>query len=509
MLRTACSRISTGLSVLMIFSTSRVGAQNPSGPLSRKLTPAQAGDLLIRRNLAVLAARYNLDIFRARRVAAALKPSATIVFRATQFIISQTGRACLVAILILPFMRSAVSAQTTYTWQEVKDKFEAANPTLNAARLNIDESRANEVTAYLRPNPILNFSTDGTQLTPMNGTWTPFAGTQKSSGVSYLLERRGKRELRRESARELTAISESTYADQERSLLFNLRNAFIQVLRAKAVLQNARDNLNYWDRELELNRRRLNAGDIARLDLNRLELQRVQFESDFETAAVNLRTSKIQLLTLLNDRTPIDRLDVIGTYDFSDLIMPLDEYRNIALSTRPDLKAASQAVELARRNHRLAIANGSSDPTFSTWWTRNPSFNNPNDLNAIGGSVIIPLRIFDKNQGERERTRIEIGRNEQLRDAAEASVLSDVDSAYWALIQALNLLKPYKTKYLSLAADNRNRVSIAYQNGGASLLDFLDAEKADRDTRLAYLNLIGSYLTAAAQLNMAVGREVM
>src|SRR5262249_61117706 len=109
-----------------------------------------------------------------------------------QFIMSQRSCACLVAILILPFMRGAVSAQTTYTWQEVKDKFETANPTLNAARLIIYESRANEVTAYLRPNPILNFTTDGTQLTPMNGTWTPFAGTQKSSGISYLLERRGK-----------------------------------------------------------------------------------------------------------------------------------------------------------------------------------------------------------------------------------------------------------------------------------------------------------------------------
>jgi outer membrane protein, heavy metal efflux system len=70
-------------------------------------------------------------------------------------------------------------------------------------------------------------------------------------------------------------------------------------------------------------------------------------------------------------------------------------------------------------------------------------------------------------------------------------------------------LKPYKTKYLPLAEDNRNRISISFQNGGASLLDFLDAEKAYRDTRLTYLNLIGSYLIAAAQMNMAVGREVL
>ena len=96
-----------------------------------------------------------------------------------------------------------------------------------------------------------------------------------------------------------------------------------------------------------------------------------------------------------------------------------------------------------------------------------------------------------------------------MREASEAGVLSDVDSAYWTLIQNINLLKPYKTKYLPLAEDNRNRISISFQNGGASLLDFLDAEKAYRDTRLAYLNLIGSYLTTGSQMNMAVGREIL
>ncbi|HYM06045.1 MAG TPA: TolC family protein [Terriglobales bacterium] len=401
-------------------------------------------------------------------------------------------------------------AQKAFTWQEIKDRFEAANPTLKAAQLGIDESRAAQITAYLRPNPDFTEATDGTQITRSpEGIWRPFAGTQFTSSISYLHERQHKRELRRDSTRQATAVSESTYLDQERSLLFNLRNAFVQLLQAKAVLQNAKENLDYWDRELAVNRRRFNAGDLALVDLNRLELQRVQFEADFETATVNLRTAKIQLLTLLNDRTPIDRFDVAGQYDFSEQLLPLEEYRNIALAARPDLKAALQAVELAKINHQLAIANGSTDPTFSTWWTQNPSFNNPFDNNTLGASFSIPLRIFDRNQGEKERTQIDIGRNERLREATQALVFSDVDSAYWTLIQALNLLKPYKAKYLPLAEDNRNRISISFQNGGASLLDFLDAEKAYRDTRLAYLNLIGSYLTAAGQMNMAAGREVV
>ena len=404
---------------------------------------------------------------------------------------------------------ATLPAQTALTWQQIQDKFRSANPTLKAAQLNIDESRAAEVTAYLRPNPDLTVSTDGTQLSRYEGVWRPFAGTQYGPAISYLHERQHKRELRRDQAKESTAVADSTYLDQERGLVFNLRSAFVQTLQAKAVQENAKENLTYWDRELEVNRTRFNAGDLAQVDLDRLELQRVQFESDFETAVVNLRTAKIQLLMLLNDRTPIEQFDVSGPFDFTAELMPQQEFRNFALEARPDLKAAVQNVELAKITYQLAVANGSTDPTFSTWVTHNPSFNNPYDNNTLGASVSIPLRIFDRNQGQKELTKIDIGRNERLRDAAEAQVYNDVDSAYVTLVSAVNLLRPYKSKYLELASAVRDRMSFSYKNGGASLLDYLDAEKADRDTRLAYLNLIGSYLTAAAQMNMAVGREVL
>lgn len=400
-------------------------------------------------------------------------------------------------------------AQTALTWQQVKERFEGANPTLKAAQLNIDESRAAEITAYLRPNPDFTLTADGFQVSRNLGVWRPLSGVVETPGVSYLHERRNKRELRRDSARENTAVAESTYSDQERSLLFNLRSAFVGVLQAKAILQNAKDNLDYWDREMGVYRRRFEAGDLALTDLNRLVLERAQFESDFENATVSLRTGKIQLLTLLNDRTSIERFDVTGPFEFGDRLSPLEQYRDTALEVRPDLKAAVQSVELAQINHQLAISNGSTDPTFSLWYSHNPSFANSFANETVGGSISIPLRIFDRNQGEKARTQIDIGRNERLLEAARAGVFSDVDSAYWTLIQALNLLRPYKAKYLPLAEDNRNRISISYQNGGASLLDFLDAEKAFRDTRLAYLNLIGSYLTAGAQMNMAVGREVV
>jgi cobalt-zinc-cadmium efflux system outer membrane protein len=414
-----------------------------------------------------------------------------------------------IAILVTTLLPATAFAQTAFTWQQIQEKFVAGNPTLKAAKLNIDESRAAEITAFLRPNPDFNLGVDGVQVSRNEGIWRPLSGVVETPGISYLHERRHKRELRRDQAKESTTIAESTYLDEERSLMFSLRSAFVQTLQAKAVLQNAKENLEYWDRELNANRQRFNAGDLAQVDLDRLELQRVQFESDFETAMVNLRTAKIQLLTLLNERTPIEHFDVSGTFDFSEGLKPLEEFRSMALEARPDLKIAVQNVELAKITYRLAVANGSTDPTFSVWYSHNSSFANPFANQTMGGSVDIPLRIFDRNQGEKARTKIDIGRNERLRDAAEAQIFSDIDSAYWTLIQAGNLLRPYKARYLKLANETRDRISFSYQNGGSSLLDYLDAEKSARDTRLAYLNLIGSYLTAAAQMNMAVGREVL
>jgi len=410
---------------------------------------------------------------------------------------------------LLPVAVHAQTAMAALTWEQVKAKFEATNPTLKANQANIDESKAEEVTAFLRPNPQVSLAADGTQITPIDGILQPTKGTTITPGVSYLHERQHKRELRLDSQKETTAVAQSTYTDQERGLIFNLRSAFVQLLQSKAVLENARQNLTYWDRELDVNRARLDAGDLAAVDFNRLMLQRVQFESDYETAMVGVRTSKIQLLTLMNDRTPIEQFDVAGPFDFSEQLMPLEDFRNIALAMRPDLKAAIQSVELAKINHKLAISQGSVDPTFSAWYTHNGSWNNPEALNTLGVSVSIPLRIFDRNQGEKLRTQLDIGRNEQLQAATEAGVFSDVDSAYWTLIQNVNLLKPYKATYLALAADVRDRTTFSFQNGGASLLDFLDAEKSYRDTQQAYLNLIGSCLTAAAQMNMAVGQEVL
>jgi len=403
----------------------------------------------------------------------------------------------------------SAAAQQSLTWDQIKARFEADNPTLKADQSNVEEMKAEEITAYLRPNPQLTLSTDGTQIAPYQGVWEPLAGTQIQAAVSYLHERDHKRELRLQSAQEGTQIAASQHEDLERTLLFALRTAFVQTLEAKAIVDLSRQELNYYDHIISISQDRFKAGDLAQIDLDRIELQRVQYESDLQTAEVNLRTAKIQLLQLLDDRTPVSQFDVQGPFDFSDQLQPLAVFRQIALANRPDLQAALQSVQQANTNYKLAVANGSTDPTYSAWWTYNPSFNNQYDNQTLGLSVNIPLRIFDRNQGEKQRTQIDIGRNQQLADATRAQVFSDVDSAYAQTSSNLILLRPYKSKYLAQALRVRDTVTYAWQHGGASLMDFLNAQSDYRNVQMAYLQLIGAYLTAAGQLNLAVGQEVI
>jgi outer membrane protein, heavy metal efflux system len=414
-----------------------------------------------------------------------------------------------VTAVALCLQAAPVWAQQALTWDQIKARFEANNPTLKADAMNVDEMKAQEITAFLRPNPQFTFSTDGTQIAPDNGHWVPLAGTDFQPNFSYLHERDGKRELRLKSAQEGTQIAQSQHADLDRTLMFTLRSAFVQTLEAKTVLAVARQDLEYYDHIIQISRDRFNAGDIAEIDLDRIELLRVQYETEIQSAIVNLRTAKIQLLQLLNDRTPVEQFDVDGLFDFSDNLSPLEDFRKTALDERPDLRAALQSLQQADTNHKLAEANGSTDPTFGAWYTYNSSNNNPDALQTLGLSVNIPLRIFDKNQGEKKRTQIDIGRNQQLTDAARAQVFSDVDSAYAQVQSDIELLKPYKAKYNAQALRVRDTVTYSYEHGGASLMDLLNAQSDYRTVQLAYLQLIGTYLTAAGQLNLAAGREVI
>ena len=333
------------------------------------------------------------------------------------------------ACAIVAWMPTVALAQKTLTWEEAKREFEAANPTLRAARIGIQESRADEITAFLRPNPDLTVSVD--QFSPLSPDtpYRPFTDAQPFIAGSYLIERRHKRELRRESAQEGTAIAVSELADQERNLLFDLRSAFVQVLQQKAVLAVTRESLDFYDRMLGVSRDRYKAGDIAQVDLDRLELQRVQFETDVQTALVNLRTAKIQLRDAAQRShagRAIGRERAVRFHGDSDPVggIPAERFR---FQGGP---AGGRYKLWTRRRRITGLPSPTARPIPRFEW----DVGHQQGIRAsVGVGVTIPLRIFDRNQGEKARTQLDIKRNERLVEANRAQVFSDVDSAYATL----------------------------------------------------------------------------
>ncbi len=405
-------------------------------------------------------------------------------------------------ILGVTFTVGCLAAQTTLTWEELKERFKKNNPNRLASELSIDEWKANEITAGLRPNP--SFSSIEDQISLFKSDpYRPLGAIQWTQSFSQLIERRHKRQLRVASSQLSTEISRTDSADLERQLLFVLRDAYVRVLQGKSVVELTTENLKYYDHVIELNRERQKAGDIARVDLQRVELQRAQFESDLVNAEVNLRTAKIALLATINERLPVSGFDVAGPFEFKAAAMTNDEVRTVAAETRPDLKSAISAIERAKADNRLAQANGSTDPTLFLDYAR------AGPTNTIGVGFSIPLRIYDRNQGEKARTAIEINRAGKIREGIETTIYRDVDSAYASMESVASLLKPYRERYLPQSEDVRETVSFSYSKGGASLLEFLDAQKSYRDIQLNYRNLLASYLSAVNQLNLAIGKEAI
>ena len=391
-------------------------------------------------------------------------------------------------------------AQTSYSWDQVKARFEATNPALKADADNVDEMRAEEITAYLRPNP--QFTVSGRRhadRSRMTASGSRFRARIVVPSVSYLHERDHKRELRLESAQEGTRISESEHEDLKRTLEFTLRAAFVQTLEAKAVLELAQADLDYYDKIIDISRDRFKAGDIAQIDFDRIELLRVQYESELQTAIVNLRTAKIQLLQLLNDRTPVEQFDVTGPFDFSDALAAARRLPPDRRSTRgPICRRRCRPFSSRRPTTSWPIANGSTDPTFGAWYTWNSSNNNPEwDPDARrqrehsaahlrpqpGREAAHADRHRPQPAGQRGRARAGLQRRGHgLRAGREQHRAAEALQGANTTTQALRV---------------RDTVTYSYQHGGASLMDFLNAQSDYRQVQLAYAQLIGAYLTAA------------
>jgi cobalt-zinc-cadmium efflux system outer membrane protein len=384
------------------------------------------------------------------------------------------------------------------TLAQVLDLAHRSNPTLLSAAQHLAAVRAQEVTAGLRQNP--NATAAGQMVTL--GPDDPNGPDFYSVGVQRLFERGNKRQLRVETARSTTALTGFQLDDQRRQTDLAIRQAFSRMLYARQALGISRDNLEGYSKTVALMKVRLDAGDIDQTDFDRIELQLAGFESDRDNAELTLRQASIALQNLIGIARPREDFDITGNLDPPPAAITLDALRAAALAGRPDLKAAQSQVDVDVANAKLAIANGTADPTVETDYERT------GHANTFGANVNIPLRIFDRNQGEKERTRYEIESSRLALIAAQNQVLSDVDSAWAGYQTARSQSERYRSKYLAEAAHVRDNLEFSYRNGNSTLLDYLSALSDYRLVNLAALTAKLQLLLSIEQLSYAAHTEI-
>jgi cobalt-zinc-cadmium efflux system outer membrane protein len=401
-----------------------------------------------------------------------------------------------------PSSPPTVPAGAPLTLSQAVARALSSNPNLLAAQQHVSAIEANKITAGLRQNPTMTLYGQGLTLpeVPQTSSDNPFF---YSANVSRLFERGQKRRWRLDSANATADSAQSQYRDQQRQLALAVRQAFTNMLLAKAARGVAEENLTDYRKTVDLSRSRLDAGDITPTDFARIDLQQAQFEADSDNALLALQQASAQLQTLLGSDRPVPDFDITGTLDVPGIPLTQAEAENQALASRPDYLAAKQGLTAAEANAKLAVAEGTADPTLGTEYDRNGIDN------SFGVNLSIPLRIFDRNQGEKQRTRNEVDSSRSVVTAARNQVVSDVAQSWVALDIAQRMAKRYNGHYVDEAAHVRDNLQFSYRNGNATLLDYLSVLRDYRAVRLSSLNANAQVWLALHQLSFATATDII
>jgi cobalt-zinc-cadmium efflux system outer membrane protein len=375
------------------------------------------------------------------------------------------------------------------------------NHALQAMRSTIQQSLAEEITANLRPNPTLGLDAQFLPIFQPNKLDADYLdqSAQFDAGIGYLFERGKKRQHRLRAAKDQTAVVRSLVSDSERQLVFNVSLQFVDVLLAESTLEFAQQDLDSFQKTVDISKERFRVGDISEGDFLKIKLQLLQFQSDVSAAKLAKLQSLAALRQLLGFETVPDDYDVQGTLDYQPVHAELNGLKNVAAMNRPDLRAAQQAVTAAESQLALQKANGKMDITGT--------FDYSHTAGASSGSFFynMPLPIFNRNQGEIARAQFAITQAREQASETTQQVSTDVVQAFANLQTNDQIIQLYQGGYVEQAKQSRDISEYAYRKGAASLLDYLDAERTYRANQLAYRQALASYMLALEQMRQAVG----
>jgi cobalt-zinc-cadmium efflux system outer membrane protein len=354
------------------------------------------------------------------------------------------------------------------------------NLNLLAERYNLSIADARIVTAKLRPNPVVSAGLDYVDFLRAFNKENQGGPTEYNLRTDFILERGGKRERRIEVARSAREVAQLQLLNTTRTLVLDVQNAFVDVQQAKDNLVLARENLQAFQSIVEVNVARVRAGDLAKVELVRTQVAALQFQSAVRLTESKLKVAGNKLQSLMGRAAPVPGFDVVGPVRRDADPVVLETVGAQASEMRPDLLALRKDQARSQAEIRSQLAQGKVDFTVGTEYHR--EFHNGN-ANALGFFFSAPLPVFNRNQGEIERARKEQEQIQARIRAAEADVQNEVRNAWVQYATSRGLLESIEHDLLDQAREVRTTMEYSYRRGEASLVEFLDAQRAFNDAR--------------------------
>lgn len=410
-------------------------------------------------------------------------------------------------ILSLGLLSAAIVSAQTVTLDQAIQEAVTKNLDLAAEKLNISVAEAREITARLRPNPVLTVSGQSLNLIGANySPSTPLGPNQLNIHTDFPIERGHKREERVAVAKEEKSLAELGVREVMRQVIAGVQAAYVDVQQAKESVKLAQANLTSLNAVVAANEARLQSGDLAQVELDRSRVAAIQYRTAVLQAELQRDQAKTQLQQLLGRRQRSPDFDVADAMRRDALVTPPAEIARLALTRRPDYLAYQQSQVRSRADLRLQLANGKVDYTIGTEFTRQSAWGISG--NSVGVYVSMPLRIFNKNQGEIARAQREIALAGARVGANEAAIQTEVEKALRQYTVSRSLLLGLENDLLAKAKSVRDSTEYSYRRGEASLVEFLDAQRAFNDAMQSFNEASASYARSLYLIDTVSGATV-
>lgn len=399
--------------------------------------------------------------------------------------------------------RLTLSAQSLrLSLDEAMALFLRQNLDLLIAKFGIEFSKGRQITAGLFPNPVVSV---GAVSSPFQGrTWS--SGGQVVPQVQQLFELAGKRGFRIDSAQFGTQSAEAGFEDAVRQLSLAVKDAYYRTQLALRRLSLAEENRDRFSRILDINTIRFKKGYIAEVDLIRIRLQFIDFKSQVIQSIQDAESARSDLRQLLR-LSPVTQVDLITELTYRRLDPDIARLRTVAMDARPDLRAKRLTLSQREAERNLAKAYRVPDVTIGAGYAVQGA-HGPDNSNQMALNLGLPLPLFNRNQGGIMQAEAAVQMAEADLNKTLNQVENQVDIAYRNLIQSRRLVEAFLGGVLDDARSTLTIVERAYERGGATILDLLDAARTSRMIQQNYIEALFNYQQNVFQLESAVGQEL-